>query len=235
MMRRRFRRRRTSQWIYADNNQLVHNSGAANFGPYYFSSQYLLPPGRTKYLCDTAKRDHLSWHGCHLWLDWYVDNHSGAQQKWPTSVGYYIMATEEASNGGAAIFQATPFTPPSAPGTIAAWDDFPDDGLNRFLWSHFIQSFGPPNSVVRTQDLDHSPNEAGNQSVHIGEGNGDFDGDGLACRTFRVAADWQPDVRVKSRVRLRPNEGIAIVAFTPYQPVANMDIKLSWAVRHLGR
>lgn len=206
--RRRSSRRSRSAWVWADSQSMALQDGPT----IAWNSLPLLKPGRTKYLCDSDKTDHITVTGILLWLDFHWE----AGNSNPTTlndVELFVQVVEEDLAGNAAT-EYTPFLPPQPPGTLASWDTSVTDGLDSFLWCHFIKGASPPNYQVFTKSYNQSPDKGGNQKNTVGAADSDYPQYGV-CRTFRVAAEWQPDVHIKTRRRLGPNEGIILGMRTP--------------------
>lgn len=204
--RRNRMRRRRATWAYADARALVTSSGGGNT----ITSAWILPPARVQYLCDTDRVSTITFEGCHLWLDFWWSN-TGVTTGIP-DVDFYIIKSEYDDAGQSAYF-FNPWQEPSLPAAITAWTETPDeDGTGPFLWCHHIKGQSPPNSQVLTY-TDSSSIEAANQCTLIHSGSVDSPID--VCRKFQVAAEWQPDVVVKTKRRLQKSEGILLVMSSP--------------------
>lgn len=201
--RRGFRRSR-STWAYADSELVQVNSGGQ------VSFTWLLPPGRTSYLCDTDRVSALTYMGSHLWLDFSWVN-TGAQTGIPDVTFYAIVSdlVESGTTPSNLLYQ--PWHQPPLPSAITSWDenDEYDDGTQAFLWTHHIKGASPPNAQVATFG-NTSPNSADNQPGFISASSG-VDAPVQLCRKFHVAAEWQPDVIIKSRRRLKKDQGVLFV------------------------
>lgn len=200
MRYRRYSRRRRSRsvWAFSTAQALLLNSAGQ------YSYFWILPPGRVNYLCDTDRVDSLVFNGAHLWLDFHWVQVS--TNSLPDVTMFAIVTEAELGGEPADIGEFGPFDQPSTPSSITEWNDAPNiDGTDSFLWSHHIKGSSPPNAVVWTQNYQGS---AGNQYINT---NSDADHAALVCRKFSVAAEWQPDVIIKSRRRLKKDEGIAFI------------------------
>lgn len=204
MMRRRFRRRR-SHWIWADRFSFVLNNAATNFGGKFFALNQLLPPGRVEWFCNSVvSRSHVTVTGVLMWLDFWWQTSTANQAVLLPDVDLFVMKTQEDEVGSEA-FAFDPFVQPEPPALVTTWGTSPADGLDAFLWSHHIRGSTPPNAVVGTYIA--SDNVAYNQEVVIRAA---ADSNVNTCRTFRVAAEWQPDVHIKTKRRLQRSEGLVI-------------------------
>lgn len=215
MMRRRFRRK--AHWVWADRQRFtsVQATGTANV--YGVSS--LLPPGRTTWLLNNTMkgRNSLTVRKIHLWLDFWWRNGSAGVTGLPDVYFFVKKVKQDEAGTPFGDYQYDPFVQPQVPANITAWDASPTDGTDRFLWSHYIRGSSPPNAIVRTaaSSVGTSSTDVVNQSDFITNVSTTGNGDAFVCRTFRCAQEWQPDVIVRSAVKLERDEGIAIVMFTP--------------------
>lgn len=214
MMRRR--RRSRSTWSFADGNQMVQPSGTAN-GVF----AWILPPGRVNYLCDTDRVDSLVFKGCHLWMDFYWSNQNNADEGLP-DVTMYIIASQQDAAGDPVEINLNPWSQPSTPSTIASWENAETDGTDSFLWCHHIKGISPPNALVNTNGADAAGGgraAASNQYIELGAGASDHPA--FLCRKFYVTQEFQPDVVVRTKRRLRKDQGI--VLFMRNDTAANVD------------
>lgn len=208
---RRFHRRggfrRKSHWIWADSFNLSLDNGLGTVvNGRRYNAALLLPPGRVKWFCDTVvRRPAVTVTGVLMWLDFFWKNTSGGAQALP-DIDLFVDTTSE-DDAGNITYVRDAFFEPQVPANIAAWTDVASDGLDGFLWSHHIKGFSPPNAIVRTDGLPADSSTA-NQSTLIHTGNSDVPA--YMCRTFSVRAEWQPDVHIKTKRRLRPDEGLVI-------------------------
>lgn len=225
MMRRRRRRRAT--WGYANGDLLSLNAATPT------DWSWILPPGRVNYLCDTDRVDSILFMGCHLWLDWDWVN-AGSTTEALFDARFYVVASQLNTTGDAPIeLSLNPFSEPSTPASITSWQEFDTDGTDSFLWSHFIKGQSPPNYLVLTQSWNNSPTKGGNQREQIYPKDDSFDTLSSMCRNFDVRAAWQPDVRIKSKRRLRKDTGIALVVQAETTPTGNSGAHLGVRTRVL--
>lgn len=231
--RRRFRAK--SHWLWAD-SQLMTLDGAtgSHVGGRCYNANLILPPGRVKWMCDQViRRAHVTVTGVLLWLDFYWSN-TGAQTGLP-DVDMYIDTTSE-DDAGNIQFVRDPFFQPQVPSAMAAWTDAASDGLDSFMWTHHIKGISPPNAIVDT-DTSTGDQAGGNQYDQIRAGTTDTPQ--FVCRTFSVRAEWQPDLHVKTKRRLRPNEGLVLgmVGSDADFPAGNAALQahLRWNVRIVAR
>lgn len=226
--RRGFRRRNRAAWAHAGAFTLSVTAATP------VSFVWLMPPARSEFLMDTDRKDRLGYRGSLLWMDfwWTMPAESMTPFDLPNTVLYAIVSQSDSS--GAPQLAAAPVDPfgePKAPGTIGSWDGDPEtEGTDAFLWSHYIKGFSPPNAIVnvRNTGVMQGADNFGNQTTR-------FDGStsgtqiNYACRKFYVAAEWQPDVQIKSRRTLRHDEGVALVIVsdvtTPNPIVSNLDVR----------
>lgn len=217
-MRTRFRRRRRrATWSFADSSIMNLNNGAGGPGGQAIAWVWVLPPARAQYLMETRNRDSITFAGAHLWLDFWWQNGSSGALALP-DVDFGVIKTT--------IADITAFTPdlsmitgqwdqPSTPATLTSWEEDDDDGTGGFLWSHHIKGSSPPNAMVVTVSGGIAPE---NQTFTLG--NGTIDTPTHMCRTFSVRQEWQPDVVIRSKRRLKKGEGILLfsVADRPSVP-----------------
>lgn len=203
MMRRRFRRA-GPKWTYSDQGTISITSGS----PTTIGFIWLFPPARAQFIMNTKQRDSLLYCGSHIWLDFFWKNTGNGTGLPDCHFGVFktvITSTGDQPDLSPMLGQ---WTQPSTPATITSWDEDDDDGTNPFLWQHFIKGFSPPNAVVRTDgSVDH------NQTMNLGTGSSD--NPTFMCRKFNVTQEWQPDVVIRSKRRLRKGEGIVLAMHVP--------------------
>lgn len=222
MYRRRFRsRRRRSTWGYA-NEDLLQASGATPV-----SYVWLLPPGRVNFLADTDRVPAIGFTGCHLWLDFNWIN-TGTASALPDVTLYAIVSQQEPNSETPTEIDNIPWGAPSLPSAITTWDQHDEDGTESFLWVHHIKGQSPPNALVSLGSSVGMDGPFQNQYDAISPGS--EGSPAIVCRKFFVAAEWQPDVIIKTRRRVWKDEGIALVMRADTPPGGG--ITASLAVRY---
>lgn len=214
---RRFRRRRArATWDYCNAEQLEVNKN----GQYSYS--WLLPATRTNWLCDTDRVDHITYCGSHIWLDFWWRSNDTAGAAIPDITLFAIVTEQELGGEPADIGELSPWTPPTVPASVTTWTADPQyDGTDSYLWCHHIVGQSPPNSHVYAES--GSITDFWNQTSFMGPGGtGSDNTSALVCRTFSVRAEWQPDVIIKSRRRLKKDEGVALIMQSDF-PIGSSD------------
>lgn len=211
---RRFRSRsRKSHWMWADrfNLRFQDNQAVATW-----TSHILLPASRVNWLCGTSTfRSGLTVTGILLWLDFWWENDSTTTSQALPDVDMGIMTTVADETLATSELHYDPYVQPEPPSLTTDWNSFPSDGLDPFLWTHHIKGISPCNSIIRktTNDWSNANRGAVNQDTVIS-----FAADGsanLVCRKHYVTQEWQPDVVVKTKRRLKSNQGLGIFMRTP--------------------
>lgn len=218
------RGRSRATWAYADAEQMQLVGGGGS-PPVVYS--WLLPPGRVNYLLDTDRVSSMKFMGCHMWLDFnWVNTASFAAMP---DVTIYAIVTQqnEVSQAPDELF-VNPWAPPEVPASLTSWTTYNDDGTSPFLWCHHIKGQTPPNWAVYTGQSGTTQFNQGNSI-----GTGTSDAPTIMCRKFFVAAEWQPDVIIKSRRKLVKDDGVALLMRSDSTFPTGMYINLSMRVRTL--
>lgn len=216
---RRFRRRRArAAWAHAGAFTMSVDPGnAVGGGATNISYLWLIPPARVSFLCDTDRVDHLGYRGSLVWLDfhWKGEVASPGNAHDLPDVAFYAMVSQ-ADNTGVPIMATDfedPWGEPIQPALVTSWDGNPEtEGTDAFLWCHILKGLTPPNSIVNVWNTGQSSGaaNASNQSSRI-DGSNSSTVVPRVCRTHSVRAEWQPDIHIKTRRRLRKDEGVALV------------------------
>lgn len=218
--RRRFRRK--SSWIWADRFNITLNNASPAFAGASSAGHLLLPPGRVNWFCDTqVRRSHVTVTGILLWLDFWWQSDIASDTTIP-DVDFFLIASTEDEAGSIAT-QFDPFVEPQLPAAVTDWTFAPSDGLDPFMWTHHIKGSTPPNAFVSQT----SSNNQYNQSFVMHAAS---DAQEATCRKFMVAAEWQPDIHVKTRRRLVKDQGLwlgmrALTAALPSGMQAMLDVR----------
>lgn len=224
-MRRSFRRRgRRATWGYANEDLMQASAGSSTT-----SYTWLLPPGRTNFLCDTDRVPAITYMGTHMWLDFdWVNTNASAQSL--CDVTFYVIVSQQAPQADSpAETDNIPWGAPQLPSAISSWDEHEEDGTESFLWIHHIKGNTPPNSIIRP--LSNSGLAVINQNTFIDGGSSDQPS--YVCRIFDVRAAWQPDVIIKSRRRVWKDEGVALVMRTDSIPAPGVTVNCAVRYRTL--
>lgn len=225
--RRGFRRRRRAAWGHAG----AFTLSVTNPTPVAFV--WLLPPARSEFLMDTDRVDRLGYRGSLLWMDFWWTNPVNGVIADVGNVSLYAIVSQADATGQPqlALNPVNPWGEPKPPGTIASWDGDPEtEGTDAYLWCHYIKGFSPPNAIVNVRNTGQSAgaDNLGNQSTRV-DSTTDETAPVYLCRKFNVAAEWQPDVQIKTRRTLRHDEGVALIMLTDTPSgnatVANLDVR----------
>lgn len=212
MMRRRGRRR-SAKWTYSNSQTLSVTSASQGTGVQNVDFAWIYPPARAQFIMNTKQTDRLQFAGCHLWLDFWWNNHSTATGL--PDVSFTMYKSDIVSDTGLPDFTPvnSQYTEPSTPASITSWEEDDDDGTNPYLWQHWVKGMSPPNAVVATKDFGTASGawngHTANQSNLMPDGS--IDSPVYMCRKFYVTQEWQPDVIVRAKRRLQKGEGIVLV------------------------
>lgn len=205
MMRRRGRRKARWIWAGADNFSLTDGAATSQW-----STSAVLPPGRVNWLLDTGMRDSLTIKRILLWMEfhWVSADTAGHVLN---DVEFYLRKCQ--ADTTTATEQWAPFSSPTVPSAVTTWStDIDSDGLDPFMWCHWIKGSTPPNSVVGTytwQQTGANVGSANQQSRMLAGVTGTTDPPNV-CRKFEVTQEWQPDLDLRVMRKLMRDDWLGM-------------------------
>lgn len=206
-MNRRRNHRPRSHWNWAISFALtmVDNGTTSNA----LNTIALLPPPRVDWLLESGRgRSHLVVTGILMWLDCWILNPSASAQTMVNELNFWVtkVKTDVTSAVPGATDFLQPYSAPSPPASVLSWtteSTDENDGLDPFLWTHFLN----PQNQERSYGSNggYSPGIVGtnpNQNI-------------IPMHPVAVRAGWQPDVHIKTKRKLVKGEGLSFGFGTP--------------------
>lgn len=211
-MFRRKRKRSRAQWDWAESLFIAAADPGGTAGTRMWTGGPLLPAGRTKWLCDTRKRDHIVVSGILLWVDAvaYLESSAAGGNSIATVPPYefYLIKNQDDEQGNVTA-DFLPFQAPTVPSLVTDWTSGGEssDGLDPFLWCHALSPFVAGTKVSQENAGTTVDAGAGNaDAVIISTNEAAYPGVIQYDRNVRMS--WQPDVVIKTKRRLARHEGL---------------------------